>query len=150
MLITDMVKRWLEYTGLKNPHTVTTTQLNIYTKAEIKGKTDLLVKQKYMPFFYFSRNYPVPSGGCSGGVLNIGQGYGEYNTVEYEVPALSVPIPGATTGTVYLAVTDDGLTYTLGTSGYKNSMKIGTFDTSTGKVTLYRGRKIAATEIEVA
>ncbi|ELT9794064.1 hypothetical protein R8O82_001207 [Escherichia coli] len=151
MKLSTLLSEWGAYLAKKNPHSVTTTQTNVYAKTEVAPKLTPLVTQRYLPFLFFSRNKIIPAASYNNGRISIGQGEAEYNTITGTVPATTLDVSGvsASTGWIYLAVTDNGFVYTLSdsNSSYKNVMRIGTWNKVQGTAHLAATRKVATTEI---
>lgn len=152
MKLSTLLSEWGTYLTQKNPHSVTTTQTNVYTKTEVAPKLTPLVTQRYLPFLFFSRKKTLPAASYNNGKISISQGEAEYNTITGTVPATTLDVSGvsASTGWIYLAVTDNGFVYTLSgsNSSYKNVMRIGTWNKVQGTAHLAATRKVATIEID--
>lgn len=152
MKLSTLLSEWGAYLAKKNPHSVTTTQTNVYAKTEVAPKLTPLVTQRYLPFLFFSRNKTLPVASYSNGQISIGQGVAEYNTMTGTVPAATLDVSGISesVGWIYLAVTDSGFVYTLNDSdsSYKNAMRIGTWNKIQGTSHLAATRKVATIEID--
>lgn len=152
MKLSTLLSEWDNYLTQKNPHAVTNHQVGVYTKTEVDPKLALLVAHRHLPFLFFSRNRTVPSGSYNNGKISLSEGIAEYNTKEGVVPAATLDVSGvsASVGWVYLAITDNGFTYTLtnNNSGYKNVMRIGTWNKVKGTIHLAATRKVGTVEID--
>lgn len=151
-LLSALVNEWLAFAGLKNPHNVTLTQVNVLSKTEVDTALGEKCKGRLIPIMYFCRATALPVPTYSAGKLTLPAAIASYNGFEKTVPALTVSV--TVDSDIWLAVDPNmNFSYVVGpitTSNYWNSVKIGKYVQSTTKATLQKATKVALTVIEGA
>lgn len=152
MKLSTFLQEWLTFAGLKNPHNVTLTQANVFSKTEVDASVGTKCKGRFIPIMYYCRATAIPTPTYAAGKLTIPAAVAGYNGFEKTVPALTVSV--SANADIYLAVDPNmNFSYVVGaitTSNYWNYVKIGKYVQATTSAVLQKANKVANKVIEGA